>query len=193
MMLLAAAAAATAGPAFAQSNASPGATPAPTTPQTAPPSAANTAASPAQLSQAAQTWANKTAMIGGASLQMADTAMQKAEHPRVKEFAKFEHDEQTAAAQVLKSIDANLSPPNPPQDVTTALDRLKQLRPGPAFDREFVSAQIQGHETLRGVQEDYLKAGRNPQATDSAKLLLTMINEHLTLLSDLRRDRLAAL
>lgn len=56
-----------------------------------------------------------------------------------------------------------------------------------------VSAQIRGHETLSGIQQDYLKAGRNPQATDTAKLLLTMINEHLALLSDLHRDRMAAL
>ena len=68
MILLAAAAAATASPALAQT------------------------ASQSQVGDAEKTHAEKTAAIGGASLQMANIAMQKATHPKVREFAKFEHD-----------------------------------------------------------------------------------------------------
>lgn len=186
-MLLAAAAAASASPAFAQTK--------PTLTPSNPPGAPSNppTVTPSPLGQAEQTHANRTAMLGGASLQMADIALQKARHPRVKEFARFEHDEQTTVAAVLKSMDPTIQPPSPPKDVADVIDRLKQMDRGAAFDREFVSAQIKGHETLRGIQEDYLKTGNDLPTVDTTKLILGMISEHLTLLSDLRRDRLAAL
>lgn len=124
---------------------------------------------------------------------MSNIAIEKARHPRVREFAHFEHAEQTTAAQVLKSMNPSLSPPAPPQNVTDAISRLKQLRPGIAFDREFVAAQIRGHEAVRTTQQDFLKSGHDLAAVNTAKLLLVLINEHLTVLSDLRHDRLAAL
>lgn len=183
MILLAAAATASAGPALALTNSTPAAPAAPATP----------AGSPSSLGQAEQNHDTQTAMIGGASLQMAQIALQKAHHPRVREFAKFEHDEQTTVAAVLKSLDSNLNPPAPPHDIAATIDRLRQMRPGDAFDREFVAAQIEGHEKLRGVQQDYLKSGNNVPTVATSKLILGMIEEHLTLLSDLRAERLAAL
>lgn len=59
-----------------------------------------------RLGNVEQTYANQTAMVGGASLQMADLALRKARHNRVREFARFEHDEQTTAAEVLKSMES---------------------------------------------------------------------------------------
>ena len=182
-ILFAVAATAAAAPTFAQ-----------TQPAPAAPASANSSSGPSNgFGQPEEAHANQTAMFGGASLQMADIALQRAHHPRVKEFARFEHDEQTTVAAVLKSLDPNLQPPQPPQDIAGIIDRLKRMSPGPAFDREFVSAQIQGHEKLRGVQEDYQKNGKDMPTIDTTKLVLGMINEHLTLLSDLRGDRMAAL
>lgn len=149
--------------------------------------------SQSQMGDAEKTHAEKTAAIGGASLQMADIAMQKATHSKVREFAKFEHDEQTTVAAVLKSMDPSLYPPAPPPDVAAALDKLRQMRAGSAFDREFISAQTKGHELLRTIQEDYLKAGRDLATVNTTKLVLGMIDEHLALLSDLDRDHLASL
>lgn len=179
-ILLGGAAAVAASPTFAQA-------------QTAPAAPAPASTPSNGVGQPEQTHANQTAMLGDASLQMADIALQKARHPRVKEFARFEHDEQTTVAAVLKSMDPNLQAPQPPQDITDVIDRLKRMGPGPAFDREFVSAQVQGHEKLRAVQEDYLKSGKDMPTIDTTKLILGMIKELLTLLSDLQRDRMAAL
>jgi putative membrane protein len=159
----------------------------------APPAAPASSGAAQQIGQAESTYANQTAAIGTASLQMADIAVHKARHPRVREFARFERDEQTTAAKVLKSMDANLNPPNPPSDVAGALERLKQAPPGAAFDREFVAAQIQGHEKLRTIQDDYLKDGKDQPFVNTAQLVLFVINEHLTLLNDLRHDRMTAL
>lgn len=90
-------------------------------------------------------------------------------------------------------MDPNLNPPQPPTNVAAALERLKQTRPSEAFDREFVSAQIQGHEMLRTTQEDYLKSGKDPAFVNTAKLLVTVIKEHLALLHDLQSKHLSAL
>jgi putative membrane protein len=174
-ILLAAAAAATSHAAIAQPN------------QAAP---VQSSAS-SKMSDAEQTYASKTAMVGGASLQMADLALRKARHAPVREFARFERD--TAASDVLKSLDSTLNPANPPSDVAAALEKLRQARPGAAFDREFVTAQIQGHEKLKTVQEDYLKSGKDQPFVNTAKLLLTLINEHLALLNDLRSQHMIAL
>ncbi len=161
MILLAAAATAAAGPALAQ------------TPRSG---------------EAETTHANKTAQIGGASLVMANIALDKASSAKVKEFAQFEHNEQTLAGAILKSMDPSLNPPSPPPDVAAAIDKLKQMKPGEAFDHEFVTAQIQGHNLLRTIQEDYLKVGHDPDAVNTTKLIHLMIGEHLTLLSDLDKN-----
>jgi putative membrane protein len=171
-ILLAAAAAATSRAAIAQTNQVPA--PVPVQSGTSP-----------QMGDAEQTYASKTAAIGGASLQMADLALSKARH------ARFEHDEQTTASDVLKSMDSNLNPPSPPSDVAAALEKLRRAGPGAAFDREFVTAQ--GHEKLKTIQEDYLKSGKDQPFVNTAKLVLTVINGHLALLNDLRSKHLPAL
>ena len=186
-LILIAAATAAAAPAFAQNNPAANAPPG----HGATPPQANS--SPPALGQAAKIHAAKTAQIGHASLEMANLAMEKARGAKVKEFAKFEHDEQTTVAEVLKSMEPSLTPPPPPAEVAQAIARLKELKPGEAFDREFVSAQIKGHEMLRTIQEDYLKAGKNSKAVNTTKLVLGMINEHLSLLTDLRHTHLASL
>jgi putative membrane protein len=148
----------------------------------------NTQTSPA-LGAAEKTHAEKTATIGTASLTMANLALEKAHGEKVKEFAKFERDEQTTVAAILKTMDPGLTPANPPQGVAEAIDKLKNARGGETFDREFVSAQIQGHEMLRTIQEEYLKEGKDQGTINVTTLVLGMINEHLTLLSDLKRSR----
>ena len=179
-ILLAAAAAATSHAAIAQPSQGPAPTP------------IQSGALP-QMSGTEQAYASQTAAIGGASLQMADLALRKAYHARVREFARFEHDEQTTASEVLKSIDPTLNPPNLPSDVAAALEKLRQARPGAAFDREFVTAQIQGHEKLKIIQEDCLRSGKDQPFVNTAKLVLMVINEHLALLNDLRSEHLTAL
>jgi putative membrane protein len=169
-MLVAATAAAVAGPAFAQSD-----------------NRTNSQTSP-NLDDTEKTHAEKTATIGTASLTMAKLALEKAHSAKVREFAKFEQDEQITVAAILKTMDPSLTASNPPRDVGEAIDKLKNMR-GSEFDREFVAAQVQGHEMLRSIQEDYLKQGKNQGTINATKLVLGMINEHLTLLSDLQRSK----
>lgn len=57
--------------------------------------------------------ARKTAMVGSVALQTSDVALQKAVHAKVKEFATFEHDEQTTLAEILKAMDPSMAPLSP--------------------------------------------------------------------------------
>ena len=135
---LAVTAAAVAGPAFAQGDNR-------TVSQTSP-----------NLDDAEKTHAEKTATIGTASLTMAKLALKRPTAQKSGNLEKSEQDEQITVAAILKTIDPSLTASNPPRDVGEAIDNLKNIR-GSEFDREFVAAQVQGHEMLRSIQEDYLK------------------------------------
>ena len=71
-------------------------------------------------------------------------ALEKARGAKVKEFAQFERDEQTTVGEILKSMDPDLGSPTPPADVTQALEKLQQMKPGEAFDREFILPKSRG-------------------------------------------------
>jgi hypothetical protein len=94
------------------------------------------------LGDAEKTHAEKTATIGTASLTMANLALEKAHGEKVKEFAKFERDEQTTVAAILKTMDPGLTPSNPPQDVAEALRFL---------DRNLTGLCESTHEFVTGT------------------------------------------
>jgi polygalacturonase len=94
------------------------------------------------LWDAEKTHAEKTATIGTASLTMANLALEKAHGEKVKEFAKFERDEQTTVAAILKTMDPGLTPSNPPQDVAEALRFL---------DRNLTGLCESTHEFVTGT------------------------------------------
>jgi hypothetical protein len=59
-------------------------------------------------------------------------------------------------------------------------------------------SEIRAHDPakralLRTIQERYLKTGHDLPTVNTTKLVLGMIDEHLALLSDLDRNRLASL
>lgn len=141
----------------------------------------------AEMGQAEKEHAMKTAMAGTASLMIADIGLEKARNAKVKEFAKFEHDEQTTVAEILKSMDPGMTPPKPDEKTAATIEKLRGMKAGAEFDRAFVTAQTEGHEMLLAIQEDYLKAGRNREVVNATKLVRGMVKEHLVLLGDLKK------
>lgn len=130
--------------------------------------------------------ARKTATVGSVSLQAANIALHKAHTPKVAEFAKFEHDEQTTVAAILKSMDPKLIPvPDPMMEA--GVKKLSAMPAGRAFEKAFVMAQIEGHEALLQIQNTYLGSGLSPAGTYVTMLATGMIKGHLALLSDLRK------
>ena len=148
------------------------------------PALAQNAAHP-KMTQAELEHSTKTAMVGAASLETSNIALEKAKDAKVKEFAKFEHDEQTTVAEILKSM--GLKPPGPDPKMTDVVQKLKGMAAGAEFDRMFVTAQIEAHQMLRQIQEDYLKVGKDREHIAITKLVLGMVKEHLALLDDLKK------
>jgi len=145
----------------------------------------------ATASDAEKKHADATKRVGSLSLASSRVAVEKASDPLVKEFAKWEVAEQETMADILKSMELDgkaegaLKPPS--QDEVEAmldsegkasLEKLKAVN-GAEFDRAFVMAQLDGHQKLLTIQEDYLKVGQNREHLSVTKLARGQIKEHI--------------
>jgi putative membrane protein len=142
------------------------------------------------MGQAEQQWMQQTMAAGSAALQSSEFALQKAQDEDVKQFAKFEADEQRGIAEVLRSMmdpagTASAAPAAADQKHAAALQRLQQAA-ADAFDRAYLQMQLEGHRELLQIQESFLKAGSgNREAANVAKLAAGRIREHIEVLQDL--------
>ncbi|HEX2137174.1 MAG TPA: DUF4142 domain-containing protein [Microvirga sp.] len=157
----------------------------------------------------------RTMTAGTVTLQAANFAVDKAQHPRVKRFAGFERDEQNTLLEVLRSMadpaatastspqaaeaTAQNAPQNPAQAAATApvippesadaMERIAQAQPGPDFDRAFVQLQLDRHRDLLQIQDRYLAA--NPQTGGQkaiAMLARGQIREHIAELEAIQKE-----
>jgi putative membrane protein len=152
------------------------------------------------LSQAEQDHMKKTMTIGAMALATSRIAVQKAQDPKVKQFAQFEVAEQETMADVLKSMQdparASGDVKKPSEDEVKqnldakgqeAVQKMQQAQAGPAFDAEYLRGQVEGHKMLLDVQEAYLKSGKNVAHLGATKLARGQIKEHLQILADLQK------
>ena len=167
------------------------------------------------LGQAEVQHLQQTLATGTVALQTSEIALQKAQNPRVKQFAQFERDEQTTIAEVLRSIQepvatatagtagaaasasaaasgsarAVATAPDIPADKAKMMGELQQAKAGAEFDRLYIQGQLQGHQELLQVQERYLQAGgRNREQANIAKLARGHIREHIAMLQEIQKD-----
>jgi putative membrane protein len=141
----------------------------------------------------------QTMTTGSLSLAASRMAEQKAQSDDLKEFAQFELAEQETLADILRSlqntgpVDGTIKPPSE-AEVERHLDQrgreeLQKMRAAPAgteFDREYLEAQMNGHQELLRIQESYLNSQpNNRDIINVAKLARGMIREHLQLLADI--------
>jgi putative membrane protein len=168
--------------------------PAPAPAQTiAPPAPA-----PSEMSDAQRKHIKDTMAVGSLSLLLSRIAKSKVSHPLLKQFVDFEIAEQETVAGILKAIQTNAAPTGSVQapsdaDLMQNLDdagkasaeKLRALRAGSEFDRDYIRYEVEGHRKLLDIQEVYLKAPDNLDQTNVAKLARGMIKEHLTLLADM--------
>ncbi len=141
-------------------------------------------------SDAEKKHADDTKKVGSLSLATSRVATEKASDPMVKEFAKWEVAEQETIADILKSIKMEgkaqgaLQRPSDSEveaideESKSALEKLK-VTSGAAFDKAFVTAQLDGHKKLLAIQEDYLKVGQNREHLSVTKLARGQIKEHI--------------
>ena len=127
-----------------------------------------------------------TLMGGTLAKQTSQLALERAQNPRVRQFAGFEIAEQTALAQVLTDTE---NPPPAPLDANhaAALRTLQEQPAGPAFDRAYVLPQLQQHQALLLVQQGYLDSFNRSTDTQHIAVLARMsIQQHLVMLQEIQ-------
>jgi predicted outer membrane protein len=135
--------------------------------------------------------AQDTKKVGSLSLASSRVAVEKGSDPMVKAFAKWEVAEQETIADILKSMEMGgkaegaLKPPSDDEvqkmldaDAKASLNKLKAAG-GAEFDKAYVVAQLDGHEKLLTIQEDYLKVGQDRERLSVTKLAHGQIKEHI--------------
>jgi len=156
-----------------------------------------------QQSEADRQYIQQMLALSTVSLQQSNFAHSKAQNARVKQFADFEIAEQNLLTDIMRSFaDPNATAsttqgaqaaaataPELPQKDAQAMERLSKAQAGAAFDKDYVTLQIQGHQDLLKVQENYLKQGSgNRETTNVARLASGQIKEHLALLQDMQKE-----
>lgn len=129
----------------------------------------------------------QTLRVGTLSKTSSLYAIDQALHPKVRQFAQFEVNEQTAMAQVLTDIN---NPPAVPLDAEqAALLQQLQNQTGKSLDIAYVQAQITGHRQLLSIQQDFLNGTLTGNDDEHiAVLARTVIQMHLTMLQDLMTE-----
>ncbi|HEY8382121.1 MAG TPA: DUF4142 domain-containing protein [Microvirga sp.] len=157
----------------------------------------------------------ETMAAGTVTLQAANFAESKAQHPRVQRFAAFEREEQNMMFEILHALaepattsstnaqatqaTTSSRPQNASQAAATApvltdqasslMEKMSRAERGPAFDREFVELQLARHQELLQVQERYLAGNpQNRELVNIAKLARAQIREHVTELQAIQKD-----
>lgn len=149
----------------------------------------------AEMGKAEEEHMQQTMRVGSLALATSRIAVEKTKNAQAKQFAQFEVAEQETIAEVLKSMQgANVTTgqgaaPNSEAQANlddkakTTLKKLQDAKAGADFDREYIKAQIDGHNELLKVQEKYIQGGKVREQMNVAKLARGQINEHLTLLA----------
>jgi putative membrane protein len=171
-------------------------------------------ASAGQMGQAEAQHLQQTLATGTVALQTSEIALQKAQNPKVKQFAQFERDEQTTVAEVLRSLQdpaatasagaagasasaaassggprTAATAPEIPADKAKMMEELQQAKAGAEFDRLYIQGQLQGHQELLQVQERFLQSNsRNRESVNIAKLARGHIKEHIAMLQDIQKE-----
>jgi putative membrane protein len=154
-----------------------------------------------QMGQAEVQHLQQTLATGTVALQTSEIALQKAQNPRVKQFAQFERDEQTTIAEVLRSMQEPAATasggaakpaataPEIPADKAKMMEELQKAKAGAEFDRLYIQGQVQGHQELLQIQERYLQSNsRNREHVNVAKLARGHIKEHIAHLQDIQKE-----
>lgn len=138
-----------------------------------------------QMGPAEQRHIRDTLQVGSVALETSRLAQSRAANPMVRQFATFEVEEQTGIAQVLNELMPMAPPPPPPAD-RQMMRQLQQMN-GAAFDRMYLTAQADGHQRLRQIQDSYLSQGRNMHNRHIAILARGRILEHIQDVQNLMR------
>ena len=136
----------------------------------------------------------ETMAAGTVALETSRIALEKGRNAEVKQYAKFEKDEQEGIAEVLKSMmDPSATASTMPMPMklegedAAMVQKLQGMQAGAEFDRMYVQGQIEGHQKLLRIQEEYIRQGRNREHVNVAKLARGHIKEHIEEFTELSK------
>lgn len=125
-------------------------------------------------------------VIGPAELSLATSkiATEKASQKNAKEFAGFELTEAIAVTTVLKDLGTAVPPMD--EKAKATLEKIQQTPPGNEFDKIYIKAQLENHEFLRDLAQEYLNNSKGTTAAESqgrhlATLALATFKEHVAI------------
>jgi putative membrane protein len=92
---------------------------------------------------------------------------------------------------VLQSANVSLpAPEQPDAELRAEFSKLQEVQ-GSAFDRAYLSAQLDGHKEAVAILRKYAKTGRTPQLKEFAQRTLPTIEQHQSELTDLSNRAVA--
>jgi len=127
-------------------------------------------------------YAQRTLAVGAVALATSELAQSNAKDDWVKRFAGYEVAEQTTVADVLKSLGMRA------EKDEHAAEMVDKLKNSSNFDADYVAAQLDGHQQLLTIQDEYIQAGKEPAHVGLAKLARTQIKEHIDLLQTIQKS-----
>lgn len=125
-------------------------------------------------------------VIGPAELSKVTSqiAVDKATNKNAHEFAGFELTEAIAVTAVLK--DLKTVAPEMSEKAKTTLNKIKAAAKGQEFDKAYIQAQLENHEFLRDLAQNYLSNSTSSTPAESqgrhlATLALATFKEHVAI------------
>ena len=109
----------------------------------------------AKVSSADRDFVNDLSVAGMAEVELGRMATERAANPEVKKFGQMMVDDHTAAGNKLTAIATQYNIPAPAaldEKHAGLRDKLAKLQ-GAEFDREYMAAMAEGHETVAGKLE----------------------------------------
>ncbi len=115
-------------------------------------------------------------------IESSKLALKMSKNADIKDFAKMmidAHTKSTAAlkAAIMASGQAITPPAALPDDLQKKLDDLKASKD---FDKDYVSAQVDGHQAALDLMQGYANNGDVPQIKDFATNTAPVVQDHLT-------------
>ena len=119
-----------------------------------------------------------------ASLTTSQLGVERATQKDAHEFAGFELGEAITVNEVLKNL---VTTGAPDTNAMTSIEKIKAAAKGEAFDRAYITFQLENHEYLRDLADAYLhnSAGTadpvEKQGRLLASLMLAVFKEHVAI------------
>jgi putative membrane protein len=150
---------------------------------------------PQKASPDTMAFAKKVANANAFEIKSSELAQDRAQSSEVKSFAQQMITDHTKLGEEFKSVLQSANVPPPPERLDrqqkAAISKLQKAK-GPAFEKAYLNAQLNGHKQAVALVSKYAKTGRTPKFKEFAQKALPTLEQHLSEVTDLRNRAVAA-